>query len=948
MPTKLVLGQLVEILGSSDPAGCPPEWGSGDPRWSDAARDYKGHQGQLSQWSEQTGHWLVTTFGAADVPVKEALLRPLSTADVESFDIAVGPKVSPELMGLALMDVLHRRGYARCQLFISPEDMQEMLDVAGKCASEGLLERLPLEIEPGYLGKGGKGKTMKLDTESADAADWLQTSSFDVVETALSGVGLALRPYVESELGFDIHSRRSTLLVLPFDGDEESFEARACDSTEAMEFLRMMHRAKLMTLTNVGPGTASLTLSPKPEYGDDSEVTIAVKPGTLALFSTERYRFAWNAEPKTLGLFSWYLDAPRSFGVSGLEGDLANLGGGDGQAPVPKEDGQVSIVSLATRYASGIDEPWKMWCALAKSGVDTLIEFPVTRWELDLYYEEDADAGSGKSYTKHGGFSDGIELFDCRFFDISPAEARGMDPAQRQVLEVSYIALQGGGYTKKSLQGKSEQVGMFVGIDKNEWLIMPKDVAGGFAAASAANAITSNRVNYCLNLKGPSMTIDTACSASLVATHTARLYLNNRQFDPCAACITTGVNLLLTPVTYISCCGAGMLSHKGRCFTYDGSADGYARGEGTGSHLMKMKPWSRDGGECAVIAASNANQDGRSASLTAPNGPAQERCSWSVLREANISPADVDTCECHGTGTALGDPIEIGAYRKVMVTTPRTSPVIVTSSKSNLGHCEGAAGITGFLKCVLIAMHAEGTPNCHLKGMNPHLDLEGFKGSFSTEGVVHRSSSTYNGVLSFGFGGTNACAQTWGQNIITSRRTNINNLYQSVIKKIQSAPAEVDITGDDWEEWIPAGPELNTKVGEAWSIDIDGDGEITYTPKDDENRFLGSDYYLTGTFNEWTLESMAADDLLDGLFVATVVIGLRGEERFQIVADKDPSMTFHAEVPSCRVRSSAVKGPDTTTQELAWCISGAKGDRYRVEFYKSESGSLSINWVRQR
>merc|ERR1711881_573503 len=129
----------------------------------------------------------------------------------------------------------------------------------------------------------------------------------------------------------------------------------------------------------------------------------------------------------------------------------------------------------------------------------------------------------------------------------------------------------------------------------------------------------------------------------------------------------------------------------------------------------------------------------------------------------------IDTTECHGTGTALGDPIEIGAYRKAMSTVERDTPVVITSSKSNIGHCEGSAGISGFIKCVLMCMHAEGTPNCHLTALNPHLDMEGFPGILLTEGIPCRANASYNGVLSFGFGGTNACAQCWGQNTQTSR-----------------------------------------------------------------------------------------------------------------------------------------------------------------------------------
>merc|ERR1719265_1384775 len=182
---------------------------------------------------------------------------------------------------------------------------------------------------------------------------------------------------------------------------------------------------------------------------------------------------------------------------------------------------------------------------------------------------------------------------------------------------------------------------MWVGLDKNEWGSIPKAISAQ-GASSAANAITSNRFSYCLNLKGASMTIDTACSASLVCTHTAKLYLLHNQFDPIEASLVCGVNLLLSPGSFIGCCAAGMLSHNGRCFTYNATADGYARGESTASQCIKAKTVEFEKGELCLLAGSQANQDGRSASLTAPNGPSQEACNRAVIREVGMMPKEID------------------------------------------------------------------------------------------------------------------------------------------------------------------------------------------------------------------------------------------------------------------------------------------------------------------
>ncbi|CAE7200796.1 ppsA [Symbiodinium sp. CCMP2592] len=370
---------------------------------------------------------------------------------------------------------------------------------------------------------------------------------------------------------------------------------------------------------------------------------------------------------------------------------------------------------------------------------------------------------------------------------------------------------------------------------------------------------------------------------------------------------------------------------------------------------------SRDWLHCTTVV-----KDGRSASLTAPNGPAQERCaqalspivdpvssvlrfdvlllldSWSlahaVMKEIGVKPPEIDTTECHGTGTSLGDPIEIGAYRKVMASVPRHEPVVITSSKSNIGHCEGSAGISGFLKCVLLSLYGEATPNCHLNCLNPHLDMTGFPGIITTENATFRSEASYNGVLSFGFGGTNACATVWGVNQMTSRGVGTNkDLYSLFIRKMQDAPPqEVTIVGDDWEDWEMGGPDKDARFNDIFEVELDPDGVVSYWKKDKEVPDMGG-----------SLTRDKADASVPGLFYASIRITANVEEEFQIVADKEPKMTFH---PSSRtsMKSSTVRGPEETKRENCWCVRGSKGERYRVEFYRSDTGAATVSWLREQ
>jgi len=945
MPATLDVGQLVEVAGLQALDDCPQEW-VGVISWVGAAADLNGHRGQVLQFHEASGQWLVATFGALLVGVKEKFLRPLESADVADFDVALGPKSDAGIMGEGMVACLLKKGHALCKLFLSDKDLEAMVAIAEKCVEESLFVRLAQELEPGYLGRDVTGKTMSLDLDD-DCEAFIRESPLKVVEDAFASVGQILDPYARSDLGFDIFSRSKSLLALPFDGDEDSYVPPDLENEEAANFLGMMWRSKMMVLVNAGPGVGTLKLFPKVD--GDEEFSVTVQPGTLALVLVDRYKFSYVPDGKALTVRCFFLDAPRQYVISNIDENMFDSGALalNAGAPPPSQKDPISVAALCTRYAMGASDPAKLWPLYSKAAFDPFISFPITRWDEKVYYQEDADQNSGLSYTRHGGFSDGIELFDTKFFDISPAEARGMDPTQRQVLEVSYTALADAGWNKKHLQSRPEQIAVFVGLDKNEWNLIPKEASGGFGASSSANAITSNRFSYCMNLKGASMTIDTACSASLVCTHTAKLYILFKQWDPCIASIVCGVNLMLSPLTFVGTCGAGMLSHHGRCFTYNQSADGYAKGESTAAHCLKPEMYDKEK-NLALMAGSQVNQDGRSASLTAPNGPSQERCNRAVLREANLSPPEVDACECHGTGTSLGDPIEVGAYQKVMASDPSEAPVCITTCKSNIGHCEGSAGVSGFIKCILMCMNAECCPNCHMSCLNPHLDMSGFPGLILTENLLYKAATSYNGVLSFGFGGTNACAQVYGANVLTTRAAGNKDVYVEFIRKLEDAPPqEVTVTSDDWEEWEMGGPERYSKPGDLWAIEIDEDGEVTYTRMPKEPLDLGDSYYLTGSFNDWGYQALEMDDFMAGLHTGSVTIGPSGQVLFQVVADENPEMTFFPEGEWSSAKSSVVKGPSVAKRDQCWGILGQEGERYRVEFYKAESDSLSVVWVRE-
>ena len=372
---------------------------------------------------------------------------------------------------------------------------------------------------------------------------------------------------------------------------------------------------------------------------------------------------------------------------------------------------------------------------MLSQAVDCVVEVPYNRWDQGEYYDPDASTGL-KMYMKHAGFIEGIELFAASNFSITKPEAETMDPQQRHLLETAFESFVGAGYSRNQLMGSL--TGVFIGQDKCDWNRMT--VGGGpFAATGGSSSISANRISYALGLKGPSATMDTACSSSLVAADTAAATLRRRR---CELAVVAGVNMCLLPETFVACCQAHMLSAGGRCRTFDETASGYSRGEGCGAQTFQLLS---DKPAYAELRGSALNQDGRSSNLTSPNGPSQTAVVLSALSEAGIAPHMLDCLETHGTGTALGDPIEIGALSAALGGARREKPLLLGAAKSNIGHLEGGAGIVGLTKLVALVRTRNMPSNVHLRELNDHIaeDLEDFAASFPTENTKLAAKDYY-------------------------------------------------------------------------------------------------------------------------------------------------------------------------------------------------------------
>ena len=428
----------------------------------------------------------------------------------------------------------------------------------------------------------------------------------------------------------------------------------------------------------------------------------------------------------------------------------------------------VAVIGMSGRFPQAADLA-AFWDNLV-AGRDCIAEIPKARWDWRALYG-DPGREANKTNIKWGGFIEGVDEFDPLFFGISPREAELMDPQQRLLMMYVWKAIEDAGYSAASLAGS--RTALLVGTANSGYDALAARAAvavEGYSATGMVPSVGPNRMSYFLDLHGPSEPIETACSSSLVAVHRA---LQALSVDSCELAIAGGINTLLTPEGYISFSKAGMLSVDGRCKTFSRHANGYVRGEGVGMLVLKKLAAAEADGDhiYGVIRGSAENHGGRAQSLTAPNPKAQAELLKAAYRQAGIDPCSVGYIEAHGTGTALGDPIEInglkGAFKALSAeggAAPGTGSCGLGSVKTNIGHLELAAGMAGMIKVLLQLQHKTLVKSLHGEEINPYIELAGSpfyivqqtKAWEPIQDASGRALPRRAGVSSFGFGGVNA------------------------------------------------------------------------------------------------------------------------------------------------------------------------------------------------
>ncbi len=429
------------------------------------------------------------------------------------------------------------------------------------------------------------------------------------------------------------------------------------------------------------------------------------------------------------------------------------------QQLMPMQKERIAIIGVGCRFPGGVSSKDSLWKLLVE-GREAIVEVPADRWNVERYY--DAEPGiAGKSIARRGGFIDEIDQFDPQFFGISPREAPYVDPQHRLLLETAWEAIEDAGLVLDFEHGTD--LGVFVGISHNDYQGIQSTSFDHFSIGphtptGSAHSIAANRISYCLNLRGPSVAMDTACSSALTAIHTACEHIWAGRGDTALA---GGVTIMISPGGFIGFSQAAMLSPEGRCAAFDASASGFVRGEGAGMVLLKRLSRAIADGDPiqGVILGTSINQDGHTNGISLPSPEAQARLVQDACRDAGIAPEQIGFVEAHGTGTAVGDPIEAHALAEALCRNRSAdAPLPIGSIKTNLGHLETAAGIAGLLKAMLVIKNGQIPPSLHFSTPNPNIDFEKLKLRVPTqlESFPNGTAERIAGINSFGFGGANA------------------------------------------------------------------------------------------------------------------------------------------------------------------------------------------------
>eukprot|EP00931_Biecheleriopsis_adriatica_P100613 TRINITY_DN75892_c0_g1_i1.p1 TRINITY_DN75892_c0_g1~~TRINITY_DN75892_c0_g1_i1.p1 ORF type:complete len:1229 (-),score=245.25 TRINITY_DN75892_c0_g1_i1:151-3837(-) len=907
----------------------------------------KGQLGLVLAWVTRLGIYLVETFDGDVLRVqKERLQCAPHVSPVDGgFDIAFSRfSQRMDIFQGELADTLQNRHYSVVQLCSRPAERRSLAEMIRQTASwHG---ELP-EFESDIMGR----------RFTKNKVAWLEDdNSFSKISEEMVHLANAVSA-VTPRLGF--MGRGRTRIMAHGASSEEDQKQLAVPgqgvpvaAVQLQERLAFREQRKLCIMSFIGASGGKLTLQRTGE-----SVDISCQENQAVIFRHDLFDYSFDPAPDQFALQTWLLRDPFHGEVSLTDSAVAELASEElKKIPAGPLYGDcnetVDVISVSLRDPGMVNGPEDYWAMLSGGG-DVVIKVPLTRWDLDLYYSEDTNE-LGKGYVRHFGLlsNEQMTMFDNEFFDIAYDQAKEIDPTQRNILEVGYDCLFRGGWTKQSLKGV--EMASCWGYALSEF-VNNTQLTGqrGFfpeMSVQSTSAAAASRMHYVFGMRGPVATTETACSSSLSAvclTHVNLRPVMPDQKGNMAALrkqvkygMASGSNGHFDPFYTIALCGASMLSHNGRCFTFDQSADGFIRGEGCGFMCMRVSD-REDVSRLAILCGSCMNQDGRSASLTAPHGPSQQECIRHSLREGNIKPLDIQIQELHGTGTALGDPIEVGALRATMMKfegVTRAHPLVKTSSKSNLGHTEMCAGINGLIKCVLMGANAVSAPNLHLRLLNPHIDDAAYPVYFNSEFVDQGKETGFLGVSSFGFGGSNARGDIWTRALAGPWNTSPSK------ERLSYGPDRIHRAIETFGKLTMPLPGVKCFEEEHGDSMEGFSGEYTVG-----SQLQGKmQYFVKSSANGWSYGKMTWDAASKSYSYA-IMLGEAMKEQFQISCDGFDDLKIF---PASQLagQEARVLGPGTAPAGHTWMIDGCTdkvkpGTVYKITMsWDGETRRKRIMW----
>uniref|UniRef100_A0A7S4R6G5 Ketosynthase family 3 (KS3) domain-containing protein n=1 Tax=Alexandrium monilatum TaxID=311494 RepID=A0A7S4R6G5_9DINO len=826
--------------------------------------------------------------------------------------------VPPEVLGLRISEALSVKGFCVLAPDIDErrlETVQADIDALDK---QGCFVQPPEPILEGLLSMAGSARIAEIELpEGEDPDEGSEGASVRYFDKLMTEMSLTVAPYLPN-LQMEVKSRTTGIIheagMPPSEGPE-------LDEDTCAKWVTVFAHHAIMCIWALGPGQGTLELQP---FDDESNgYAVPMKPGTFVLLRADALSHRFSASGKAYCLTCWLQRDSRASKhrdnttleitpcCRALE-DWADEKIKEYKESFPDEQARINLprhwelvmnhtnfvgqhISVRTcsiKQVAAFDP--NAWAGSFVPGIDMMSEIPLMRFSLDQHYDANPEAWNwNKINVRHGSFIEGVELFDNALFRISRAEAAGMDPGHRMTMETGYEALVRDGYKISTIM--NTRGGVYVANPPpSEWGMAEKDCISS-GVCGGGGSIACGRFSFVHGLKGPCISVDVEAASSLVAANFCATNLSRTgKWEPIPYGLVQSWNLMLHPIFLVHASAGGRTCPAGRCFCFDASANGFVRGEGAISLVLKAmtsvvdgQVVVNDGSFLGALAASAVNQSGKRAHITAPDGTAMQEVVYEAVRQAEISPLDVDAVELASDAVVLFDALEVAATAKAyrpegMPGVQETCPISILCAKSNFGNQLEAVGLCTLLR-TLLGMHwGVHFSEQHLRLLNPHIDIEvcNRPAYISSEAMEFRMASSYVGVTNRSVAGTNCHCILWGQ---------VSDSECSILP-------EPTFKRDKIIFWPEGGGQL----------------------EDDSIARRG--YQIVGTFNGWEPENMSSDG--GGIYSATVVMGENRWERFQILLDSDARRVLYPSydrlTPS--TKGAPVAGPDEVFHSDSWTI----------------------------